>query len=459
MISLDGYTDYDSVVLNVTSDKVDINIVPTEEKSIIYSMDLSIFGFSTERVEYQVVKQISIIDDKLQIHLNVTEPNGAISTGSSAVTIKVPTELSFALVTNTRLGNVSIGHKDYPLALTDLSVSTRKGDLELINIGSSGDYKSLQLNTLNLTTEKGDFDLSSIDSLTVKNNIKLVAEDGEFVFKNVFASIDITGTGIRIDADSITCGINGFSFIAENGYFNIKNLSCVAGAENTIIAENVAINIDEISGKTGIITAYGDINIGKLYGYTIIENDNGNVSIGSAKESISVKTNMGNIKVDEYWATGKFTSNRGDIVVNSRGDFVAENFTEIYNVDGNVKVRNNINRLVLKTTGRSHVVVAFAKVKAGSVFQHKVETNSVQGSCVVYMPTLTGDVPYMFKANGIISGSIISNVYSSQDEQFFPEGIDASKKSMAKQNACFFFDGRIEFKGHTRTDDLMGFEI
>ena len=93
---------------------------------------------------------------------------------------------------------------------------------------------------------------------------------------------------------------------------------------------------------------------------------------------------MGNIYVDAYYASGKFVSNKGDINVYSCGEFDEEYFTQIENVDGNVKVKNEVNKLLLTTTGRSKVVVAFGKVKEGYVFQHKINT-STQGNCVIYI--------------------------------------------------------------------------
>ena len=455
VVSLESYTGYEDIVINANSDEIGIYVIPTEGNEISYNLNLSIFGLSTEIVEYQVVQHVEVNDGTLQIYFTVTEPKGWISTNDSALVINVPTSMKFGLVANTESGLVTIGSEKLSTNLSDLSVSTNNGDLKLINIGAGETEKSLTLETLNLSTHNGEFDLSSIESLTVLNKVKLYAENGKFVFKNVYASIDITGTGVDLLASKITCGTGGFSFIADSGYFEFDLLSCDASAENTIIAENIALNVKEISGKTGIVTSYGNLNINKLNGYTIIENEHGNVSVGVARDTIIIKTNMGSINVNEYYATGKFSSNRGDINVYSCGDFNEEYYTEISNVDGNVKVKNHINRLIVTTSGRSNVVVVFGKVKTDSVFQHKINTNT-NASCVVYMPTV-GVAPYRFIAKGIISGEIGGKVSASETEQIYPSS-STENKAAALKNCSFAFIGKIEFKAHS-LDNIANVEI
>ena len=82
-------------------------------------------------------------------------------------------------------------------------------------------------------------------------------------------------------------------------------------------------------------------------------------------------TKFGDINVNSYYAIGKFTSQKGGIYVNSRGDFADEYYTQINNVDGDVKIYNEVNRLLLTTTGRSDVDITFGKIKEGKIFQHK----------------------------------------------------------------------------------------
>ncbi|MGN0961401.1 MAG: DUF4097 family beta strand repeat-containing protein [Christensenellales bacterium] len=456
-IKLFDYTGYSDIEININSKKISVNVVPVEKENIEYSMKLNIFGISTEIVEYKVIKSVNVEDNKLKIYLNVSEPNGWISTSTSDLTVNIPASIEFSLLITSTSGNVSIGNSKLSTKLTNLAVTTGSGNLTLINLGTGSEEKILHLSTLNLTTSKGTFDFTSINNVVVDNKVKLVADDGVFKFKNLNASLDITGDGIRLDANNIVCDGDGLKVIAKNGYFNITKLSSPTGAENTFITDNTVLNITEVTGKTGIVTIYGDINITTLNNYTMIENTNGRVTIGTAKDIITVKTTMGNIKVDSYLKTGKFESKRGDIEVSSNSDYVDGYYSEIINEDGNIKVYNEINRLLVNTTGRSNVEVIFGRIKAGfesveKVFQHQIIT-STQGNCVVHIPTLN-TVYFKFKAIGIISGEIASfendNTYykveASELDQYYP---NASYKDETILNASFLFNGKIELKGYS----------
>jgi len=448
-IVLEDYEDYSKIELNINSNNLNIQVLPKEIDDIEYKMHLSVFGVSSEIVEYKINKFVEVREDKLHIFLNVSEPNGWISASDSIVYVYVPTNKKMALITNTRSGNIDIGNNDHSINLSDFLATTTSGDLKLTNVGSGTTEKSLSLETMNLSTETGMFDLASIDNITVYSKVNISAKDGDFRFKNIYASLVIKGSGVRIDADKITCGENGFSFIAENGYFNIKELSCPIGAENTIITENASIKIDNIEGKTGIVTNYGSVNIGDLHGYTIIENENGNVTIDKAYDEITVNTNMGNISVNEYYKSGWFASNRGNIEVSSVSDYVKEYHTTISNVDGNIKVYNKINLLKVDTTGRSKVEVTFGQVKTGmelgEAFQHSVKIKA-GGSGIIWMPQLSGDDCYKFVAKGNISGDIGSiEIEASNSDQYYP---NENYKAQTIYNASFYFEGTIVFKSY-----------
>lgn len=461
-ITLDDYSDYDDVIVSISSKTIGVSVIPVEEENIKYSMKLSVFGMSTEIVEYKLNKQVNVKDGKLQIFLNVTEPNGLINNSNSKVVVKIPSSLEVGIVTNSTKGDIVIGGSDLRLKLSSLSVTTDNGDLSLVNIGTGEEEKSLTLQSLTLSTARGNFDLSQITNLNVLKKIKLNAQDGDFKFNNVFASIDITGSGVRIDANKIVCGNDGFKAIAENGYFNVKSLSSSNGIENTIIVENIDLKIDEITGKTGIVTTYGDVNIGILNSYSIIDNENGNVKVSKAKDSIIVTTNMGNINVDSYSKSGKFQSNKGDISVKSIGDYIQDCTTTIINVDGKVYVDNKINQLYVKTTGRSHVQVIFREIKENfdtangeKIIQHRVYT-STKGSCVVDIPTAK-TVAFAFIAEGSISGELSSlqndvdnsmYVYSSEKTQYYPNS-GTTVVNDALDNAHFHFKGKIQIRSYS----------
>ncbi len=445
-INLSEYSGYNDIVVNLTSKKIALQVLPVDSENVSFEMKLGVFGISTEIVEYKIVKNVTKQDGKLQIFLNVTEPNGWMTVSTSKLLVKVPAEKSIGVVAKTESGSITIGDTEKTITLNDLTVTTTKGDLNLVNLGKGSSEKNLTLNTMNLTTGTGTFDLSDIENLTVLNTIRLTSTDGKFKFNKLYASVDVTGKGVSIEAEQITCGENGLSFVAENGMFKINKLSSPIGAENTIIADNISLfEINDITGKTGIVTNYGDISIDLIRDYTIIENENGDVSINTANNTIDITTYFGDINVNAYYATGRFSSVKGSITVNNKGDFADEYYTQINNVDGDVKIYNEVNRLLLKTTGRSDVDVTFGQIKANKVFQHKVNT-STQGTCIVYMPTV--DVPaYNFTAKGIISGEIGVVITASESRQYYP---NSSYMAASMNNCCFEFIGRIQFKGYSQ---------
>ena len=446
VIDISQYSGYQDIVLNLSTNKIGVSVIPVESDKISYDMKLGVFGLTSEIVEYKVIKNVTCENGVLQIFLNITEPNGWVSIGNSCLTLKVPTNKEVGVVASTKSGKITIGDKNLAISINDLNVTTTRGDLSLINLGKGNEEKSLTLNTMSLSTGSGTFDLSDIDSLTVLNTIKLMSDNGRFIFNKLYASVNITGNGVTIEADKISCGEKGFSFIANNGIFRIKELSSPDGAENTIIAENISeFSIDDIKGKTGIVTTYGDIDIDHIRDYTIIENENGDVSVNTANNTIIITTKFGDINVNSYYGIGKFTSQKGGIYVNSRGEFADEYFTQINNVDGDVKIYNEVNRLLLTTTGRSDVDITFGKIKEGKVFQHKVNT-STQGSCIVYMPTVNAPA-YCFTAKGIISGDIGVSIFASEKKQYYPS---ASYQAASLNNCSFEFVGRIVFKGYSQ---------
>lgn len=459
-VILSDYSGYSDIELNVNSKKINISIEPAEVDRIEYVMQLRIFGVSTEIVEYQVIKNVEVKDNKLNVFLNVSEPKGWISTSNSELIVKIPYSGKYNLITNTKSGNISLGNGDHSLNLNNLTINTSSGSLLLDNLGSgeSGE-KTLNLNTLNLTTDNGNFDFSSIKNISVNNKVKLTANGGKFKFYNLNGSVEITGDEITLNAENIITGSEGFKVIAKSGYFNIgKKLSTPIGAENIFVTDNASITIKEVDGKTGIITEYGSVNIETLNDDTEIRNTNGKVRIENrANGDINIVTVNEDIFVKEYYKSGNFESKRGNINVTSKSEYNKDYRTLIKNVDGNVTVVNKINHLIVRTTGRSTLHITFNEIKEGfesieEAFQHQVDVGENVLSCTVFIPTAP-IVSFRFKAIGSVSGEIAGfgdggfyEVEESEQEQYYP-GEDSKESSM--NNAHFLFSGKIVLKGHT----------
>ncbi|MBE5735933.1 MAG: hypothetical protein E7356_01045 [Clostridiales bacterium] len=458
VIAIDESYELDDVNLTITSENIGINVVPIEGNQIVSDLKLSIFGISSEVVEYQVVKSEVVGEDgKLNVFLTVTEPSGWISTSSSVVNVGVPSGMKWGLTTSTKGGSIVVGSKDVSIKLSSLAVSTGKGDFLLVNAGETittadGQSNNLNLDTMTLSTKTGKFDLGNIGTIAVMDPVELSSQMGEFIFDQLLASTDVTGNDVKLTANKISCTESGFSFIGVNGFINIGSLDCALGSENTLLAENLELNISSLSGKSAIVTTYGDVNIGETQDYTMINDQDGNINVRKASATIVAKTNMGDITVEEYYGTGKFSSNRGNIRVFSRSEYNKDFYTEISNVDGDVKIKNQVNRLIVNTTNRSDVLVIFGKIKTdlpeNEVFQHKINVSKTEGSCIVRIPeTGTGFAPFKYIATGVIS----SNLFKAGEHYFPNDGTD--NVNAAARSVSFEFLGKMNITTH-RIEDL-----
>lgn len=454
-IDFSNYSNFDNIELTIGSKRVNVEIVPTEEK-FTYTLQQDVFGIVYDMTEYAVIKTISQTDNTIKVNLNVTEPNGLWADNNSELKICLPKNHKYNAIINTNKGQVNIDS----CSLNSLNVTTTSGNVSLTNCGELiNDERYLILDALNLSTDTGNFDLSSVSNLTVNSVIKLNANDGDFNFGNIKAGLDIAGTGVRLTAKTISTSEDGFRFISENGFFKIDKIITGIGTENTIVTENCDVQINEIFGKTAIITTYGNINITTLNDKTTLSSEHGNINIKQAYEDLRITTDFGNITVSSYLMNGKFVSRKGNIDVKSIGEYQKGIRTEIQNEDGAINVDNKINQLIVKTTGMSKVTVTYREIKGGltnieDVFQHKV-TLGQYSSAIVYMPTANYNTPFKFKAKGNISGEISGliseyegdEVRTSDEYQFFPS---ASKETqeLCKESCYFDFLGTIEFRGY-----------
>lgn len=461
-IVLTDYAGYNSIELGLSSNKVPIHVVAsTEATNVEYKLILATFGISFDITEYRVVKDIEVKNSTLKVNLSVTEPNGWISMGGSRVEVTVPASKTYALVLNTKSADIKLGDGSSPeLSVSKLTVNTQSGDLKYYKNSKNEGGITLNLGALNLTTVSGEMNFSQVETLNVASQIKLSAERGEFVFNDVNASLDIRGTGVGIKAENINCTADGFTFMSENGQFNVKTLNSPSGAENTIITDTCSINITTLTGKTGIITTSGSITIDEINNEAILQSEHGNITINKANDNLNILTHYGNITVSSYLKNGSFTSKRGNILVNSTSDYMDKVVTYIENVDGNITVVNKVNKLRIKTLGSSKVTVTFEEVKSGlaadKTYEHAVELHD-KGSAVVYLPAIISD-PFKFMATGNISGSISglgnedymgNTVVAKEEYQYYPNNAQSNQDN-SKFSVYFKFHGTIEFKSYTK---------
>lgn len=459
-VLLSEYTGYSSVELSVSSNKVPITIVSSSENSgVDYSLNVSTFGISYDITEYRVIKEVEVKDGVLKIGLNVTEPEGLISLTGSGAKVTVPSSLKYALVCNTKSGDIKVlSADDASVNISKLTVSTASGNFEIENSANT-DLGTLSLSVLNLSTKSGDFDFRNFSSLSCSSLVKINADKGTFKFKNVDASFDIRGTGVNFSAESINASTEGLTFMSDNGKINIGILNSGLN-ENTIITDTCGVNINTLYGKTGIITSSGSVELGETNDIVAIESEHGGVKVTKAKEDISVITHYGDISVDAYEKNGTFKSKRGNISVNSTGDYVQDVGTYIENVEGKISIVNKVNKLRIKTMGSSKVRVEFEKIQDGLAqpFRHSIELDE-SGSGEVYMPTSASKiVPFKFTAKGNISGTLWgmtnasggTSVTAKDTVQYYPS---EDYKTQCDSSCEFVFSGTIVFKQYTAVSE------
>lgn len=447
---------YNSVELSISSNKVPVTIVSnTEHNGVDYSLNVATFGISYDITEYRVIRDVEVVDDVLKISLNVTEPEGLISLTGSGAKVAIPSSLKYALVCNTKSGDIKVlSADDSSVNISKLTVSTNSGNFDIEN-SSSGDLGTLSLSVLNLSTTSGNFDFRNFSSLSCSSLVKINSDKGKFSFKNVDASFDIRGAGVNFSAESVNATSEGLTFMSESGNVNIGILNSGLN-ENTIITDTCGVKINTIYGKTGIITSSGSVELGETNDTIAIESEHGKVDVTKAKADISVITHYGDISVDAYDRNGSFKSKRGNIKVNSTGDYVQDLGTYIENVEGNISIVNKVNKLRIKTLGSSKVSVTFEQIKGelAQPFRHSIELDE-SGSGEVFMPTNPSNiVPFRFTAKGNISGTLWgmtnsegnASVTQKDTVQYYPSD---DYKTQCDNSCEFMFSGTIEFKSYT----------
>ncbi len=465
-IVLSEYADYDNIELSVSSKKLPIYVVPDDEaRDITYSLSLATFGITFDITEYRIIKDIEVKDSTLKISLTTTEPDGWISMSGSAISVTVPSKKSYAIVGNTDSASIYLGTDRMSLPMNRLSISTKTGNLYVRENTKNDEPVTLDLDSLNLNTDSGKMDFSRIAKVAVSTPIKLSSTKGEFVFNEIDASLDVRGTGVSLTASSIDCNSEGFTFMSENGAFRVGTLNSPSGAENTIITDTCSVNITTLHGKSGIITTSGSITIEEIKDEAILQSTHGAIKVAKANKEINVLTHYGDITVDAYEKTGIFTSKKGNITVNSTGDYEHGIYTQIENVDGKITIVNKANKLRLKTLGSSSVTVTFEQVVTGlnpgteqvpgTTFEHSIVLHE-KGSGVVYLPSSHSiRCAFKFMAKGNISGSISglvdiyegSAVVAKDTYQYYPDNSETSITG-STETCYFLFDGTIELRSY-----------
>jgi len=455
-IVLAEYAGFDDIEFNLSSKTININVIPdTEVADIKYALKLSAFGISFDITEYRVVRTVDVEDSTLKVNLNVTEPNGWISNNASYLTIYVPANYSYNILSKTNSGNLTLGGDKAYFDIDNLTINTDRGNLNVANVGSEGVWN---LNSLNLTSNFAKMNFVSINEINVANKVLINSNNGRFQFNTLNADMDVRGAGVELVAKNIVCSASGFVFMTENGGLTVENLKSTGGAGNTIVTENCNISITNLYGNSGIITTYGDINLGTVYDEIILETDEGQINVSEAMKYIRANSRMGNINVAKYHQSGLFVNERGEIKVESVSEYNKDYSTIIETYDGNVNLVNKVNLINVKVTGEARADIRFIDIKNGlteeTTFQHQITTGSEGSASVLINPSKSG-IYFRFYAEGNISGEISgltldyagNEVQTSNEYQYFPDRTQGESKWW--ECCSFKFIGNIAIHSYT----------
>ena len=405
----------------------------------------------------------------LEYHLTLNQPNGAVAfRDSNAFYVSIPhkvfdKEINYNIYITGGNGNININGESQndsftKLNVSNISVSTKRGDISIkgiANVEDGKELKDVKLKNLNLYTEGGIVDFTHYDSVTLLEKVILNSTRADYKFKtlNANAGIEIIGTNVRFDADIVNVNHeNGFVFKSTTGGLSINKLNAtnvnVSGEnytyndtttlvgddleefkayESTIITESAIIEINELLGKYGIKNTYGDIKIGVCTNSGSVTNTHGDIEIGtsgifndsrnalSASSSLNLFNDYGNITVGEYRQNGLFITNSGDVNVKSL-DETNKYKTEITTKNGSIEVSSKGASVYATSTGKGNINAVLYGVKETSqkkTFEEEQKTNygfkTDKGKIRITLPSNQSSGYYVLAKGSVLGYVTASN--------------------------------------------------
>lgn len=256
---------------------------------------------------------------------------------------------------------------------------------------------------------------ASLDTDTTKA-FNLSAERGDFKFNKLIAStLNVVGTDVLIEANYIGTW-QDFYFNVPNGYFNIENLETFAATDNneiktlnTIITNNINIDLETVGGELSITTTYGNINIGTLEKNASLTSTHGNIHVELAKSAISAISEKGDITIDAYQSKGYLKNTSGkinasfDIAWYKTATHKAEDYLQVMEIS-NAKASTTLNNAVFATkitSGGGNLNVSYYEMPIVGGVAHDVTVAS--GSATIKVSNLEA---FKFLGKGSISGTV-----------------------------------------------------
>ncbi len=306
-------------------------------------------------------------------------------------------------------------------------INSKKGDVSFRLVGETLPAKNVRVvsTTINQVKSAINSGIASVNALYENNNYEnsmiLNVERGDVVIDQVYTKeFAVNGKDVLLRANKIRTN-SEFEFTSPSGLFEIGTLQ---SAMNTIITNNISINLGDITGEISISTTYGNIEIAKTTANASLSSVHGNIKVGEAEGSISCVTEYGDITVD-YEGRAYFKNNHGKTKVKfiqvpgTAIDDVSCNKTcDIITGDGSVEALNLVYETTITSNRGGRVTAQFSELytlKGEAVkddipqyLQHKIVLNG-GGNATVKVPSLKA---FLFKGTGAIEGQVGSATMS-----------------------------------------------
>ena len=406
-----------SYVLNIKTTTGNINIEGTGKSATNSVHDLNVTGLDVE----------TTTGDFKWANINSTPVK--VATGAGA---EYKNELVDAIDT-TAEGYSADNYARY-VFLSKLNAKTKTGkfDFSLSNSDSKNTYIAPAVMGNDETVNFIDVITNGSKPAGLDNKIDndkfgfyLSADRGDFTFNRIIATkLNIVGKDVLVRANEIaTC--KDFYFNVPNGYFEIENLNSIFTTTlNTIITNNINIDLENASGELSIVTTYGNINIGTLNQNASLTSTDGNIVVKQANASISAISEKGDITIEKYRSKGFLKNKSGkisatfDIAWYNTAELNKDNFQEcmeVYNENASTTIKDAVFKTDI-LSGGGNLNVSYYEMRniqknSGTTpIEHKITVTG--GSATVSVPNIAA---FKFKGAGSISGNVGSVSISSTE--------------------------------------------
>lgn len=373
---------------------------------------------------------------ELNIEIKIAEPEGLLSISKmSVLRVQVPFKLTaegapieYNLTIKTGNGDIDLQHSEdehgkfaCPLNVKSMNLETSKGNVTFDGLGSvvanEEANNKLELDDLTINTNGGTFDFTNFEYVKVTNKVELKSKKANYLFKKLIAcanmdngvyggagGVEVNGTVVKLNADMVICGSDGFIFKTETGALKVKHLltgrirvteiagNVVIGKpdegeiipyENTIFTDSAVVEIDNVVGKVGLFNEFGEVKIGLLSNQATMRTENGNITIQksglywnvsvanstgsySANSSIILYSTYGDITVKEYFQDAVIYSKKGKIEANSK--YYAEKtdryyYSDISTKDGKITATTAKNPMKIVASDSANITLTVLDIQ------------------------------------------------------------------------------------------------